>query len=157
MRRAHQQLERDKKQYESDTAEKILENLLNRFGSGVLGHQVMMRFEKRRQREDEIRDKLMDDLEILRRRSQPDEPNSRMKLAVASKFINGVKNVDLETRLATHYTPISTRHLHRKSCSGVQQKSITEASDEIRLSQKQLWQFSQCSCKPGYQLVQIQG
>ena len=116
MQCAHQQLERDKKQYERDTAEKILENLLNRFGSGVLGHQVMMRFEKRRQREDEIRDKLLDDLEILRSRSQPDELNSRMKLAVASKFIIGVKNVDLETRLATLYTPISTRHLHRKSC-----------------------------------------
>ena len=42
-----------KKQYQRDTAEKIFEILLNRFGSGVQGHQTMMRFEKRRQREDE--------------------------------------------------------------------------------------------------------
>ena len=38
-----------KKQYQRDTAEKIFEILLNRFGSGVQGHQAMMRFEKRRQ------------------------------------------------------------------------------------------------------------
>ena len=97
-----------KKQYQRDTAEKIFEILLNRFRSGVQGHQAMMRFEKRRQREDETIDKFLDDLEMLRRRSQPDEPNRRMKLAVASKFIDGVKNDELRTILATHYTPLST-------------------------------------------------
>ena len=69
-----------KKQYQRDTAEKIFEILLNRFGSGVQGHQAMMRFEKRRQREDETIDKFLDDLEMLRRRSQPDESNRRMNL-----------------------------------------------------------------------------
>ena len=44
---------------------------------------------------------------MLRRRSQPDESNSRKNLAVASKFINGVKNDELRTMLATHYTPLS--------------------------------------------------
>ena len=97
-----------KKQYQRDTAEKIFEILLNRFGSGVQGHQAMMRFEKRRQREDETTDKFLDDLEMLRRRSQPDESNRRMNLAVASKFIDGVKNDELRTMLATHYTPLST-------------------------------------------------
>ena len=97
-----------KKQYQRDTAEKIFEILLNRFGSGVQGHQAMMRFEKRRQREDETIDKLLDDLEMLRRRSQPDESNRRMNLAVASKFIDGVKNDELRTMLATHYKPLST-------------------------------------------------
>ena len=59
-----------KKQYQRDTAEKIFEILLNRgLGSGVQGHQAMMR----RQREDETIDKFLDDLEMLRRRSQPDE------------------------------------------------------------------------------------
>ena len=67
-----------------------------------------MRFEKRRQREDETIDKFLDDLEMLRRRSQPDESNRRMNLAVASKFIDGVKNDKLRTKLATHYTPLST-------------------------------------------------
>ena len=67
-----------------------------------------MRFEKRRQREDETIDKFLDDLEMLRRRSQPDESNRRMNLAVASKFIDGVKNDELRTMLATHYTPLST-------------------------------------------------
>ena len=97
-----------KKQYQRDTAEKIFEILLNRFGSGVQGHQAMMRFEKRRQREDETIDKFLDDLEMLRRRSQPDESNRRMNLAVASKFIDGVKNDELRTMLSTHYTPLST-------------------------------------------------
>ena len=94
--------------FHDHTAEKIFEILLNRFGSGVQGHQAMMRFEKRRQREDELIDKFLDDLEMMRRRSQPDEPNRRMNLAVASKFIDGVKNEELRTMLATHYTPLST-------------------------------------------------
>ena len=97
-----------KKQYQRDTAEKIFEILLNRFGSGVQGHQAMMRFEKRRQRERETIDKFLDDLKMLRRRSQPDELNRRMNLAVASKIIDGVKNDELRTMLATHYTPLST-------------------------------------------------
>ena len=97
-----------KKQYQRDTGDKIFEILLNRFGSGVQGHQAMMRFEKRRQREDETIDMFLDDLEMLGRRSQPDESNSRMNLAVASKFIDGVKNDELRIMLATHYTPLST-------------------------------------------------
>ena len=104
-----------KKQYQRDTAEKIFEILLNRFGSGVQGHQAMMRFEKRTQREDETIDKFLDDLEMLRRRSQPDESNRRMNLAVASKFIDGVKNDELRTMLATHYTPLSEKTLRRRS------------------------------------------
>ena len=53
-------------------------------------------------------DKFLDDLEMLRRRSQPDESNRGMNLAVASKFIDGVKKDELRTMLASHYTPIST-------------------------------------------------
>ena len=98
-----------KKQYQRDTAEKIFEILLNHFGSGVQGHQAMMRFEKRRQREDETIEMFLDNLEMLRRRSQPDESNRRMNLAVALKFIDGVKNDELRTMLATHYTPLSTK------------------------------------------------
>ena len=97
-----------KEQYQRDTAEKLFEILLNRFSSGVQGHQAMIRIEKRRQREDETIDKFLDDLEMLRRRSQSDESNRRMNLAVASKFIDGVKNDELRTMLATHYTPLST-------------------------------------------------
>ena len=44
----------------------------------------MMRFEKRKQQEDETIDNFLDDMEMLRRRSQPDEPNRKMNLAVAS-------------------------------------------------------------------------
>ena len=97
-----------KKQHQRDTAEKIFEILLNRFGSGVQEHQAIMRFEKRRQREDETIDKFLDNLELLRKRSQPDESNRRLNLAVASKFIDDVKNDELRTMLATHYTPLST-------------------------------------------------
>ena len=67
-----------------------------------------MRFEKRRQREDEMIDKLIDDLEMLRRRCKPEESNSRMNLAVASKVIDGAKKDELRTKLTTHYTPLST-------------------------------------------------
>ena len=66
-----------KKQYQRDTAGKIFEILLNRFGSGVQGHQARMCFEKRRQREDESIEKFLDDLEMLKWRSQPDESNRR--------------------------------------------------------------------------------
>ena len=58
--------------------------------------------------ETETTDKFLDNLEMLRRRSQPDESNRRTNLAVASKFIDGVKNDEFRTMLATHYTPLST-------------------------------------------------
>ena len=70
----------------------MFEILLNRFGSRLQGHQAMMRFEKRRQRKDETIEKFLDNLEMLRRRSQSDESNRRMNLALASKFIDGVNN-----------------------------------------------------------------
>ena len=131
-----------KKQYQRDTAEKISYKkiLLYRFGSGVQGHQAMMRFEKQTQREDETIDKFLDNLEMLRRRSQPDESNRRMNLAVASKSMDGVKNDELRTMLATHYTPLSTNaptpeELRRKS----KKKSFTETSIEVWILQKQLW------------------
>ena len=68
----------------------------------------MMRFEKRMQRKNDTIDKFLDNLEMLRRRCQPDESKRGMNLAVASKFIDGVKNDELRTMLATHYTPLST-------------------------------------------------
>ena len=81
---------------------------MNRFGSGCAsGHQAVMRFEKLGQPEDETIDSFMDDLEMLKRRSQPDELISMMNLAVASNFIDGEKNEELRTTLATRYTPIS--------------------------------------------------
>ena len=52
-----------KKQNQRDTAEK------NRFGSGLQGHQEMMRFEKRRQLKDETIEKFLDDLEMLKSQS----------------------------------------------------------------------------------------
>ena len=42
-----------KKEEERDTDDKIFEILLNRFVSGMKGHQAMMSFQKRRQRDDE--------------------------------------------------------------------------------------------------------
>ena len=147
-----------KKQYQRDTAEKILLNRFGSFGSGVQGHQAMMCFEKRRQREDETIDNFLDDLEMLRRRSQPDESNRRMNLAAASKFIDGVKNDELRTMLATHYTPLSTNaptpeELRLKS----KEDLFFEASIEIWIIQKQLWQFYQWTSKPRKQLVQTKG
>ena len=93
-----------KKEEERDTADKIFEILLNRFGSGMKGHQAMMRFEKRRQRDDESIDRFLDDLESLRRRSDPEESTNRRNFSIASKFIDGVKSDDLRKMLATYYT-----------------------------------------------------
>ena len=52
---------------------KIIDILLDRFGSGLQGHQAMVKFEKRRQRDDESIDKFLNDLELLRKRINPDE------------------------------------------------------------------------------------
>ena len=93
-----------KKEEERHTADKIFEILLNRFGSGMKGHQAVMRFEKRRQRDDESIDWFLDDLESLRRMSDPEESSNRKNFSIASKFIDGVKSVDLRTMLATYYT-----------------------------------------------------
>ena len=93
-----------KKEEERDTADKIFEILLNRFGSGMKGHQAMMRFEKSRQRDDESIDRFLDDLESFRRISDPQESTNRRNFSIASKFINGVKSDDLRTMLATYYT-----------------------------------------------------
>ena len=93
-----------KKEEERDTADKIFEILLNRFGSGMKGHQAMMRFEKRRQRDDESIDRFLDNLESFRRRSDPEESTNRRNFSIASKFIDGVNSDDLRTMLATYYT-----------------------------------------------------
>ena len=93
-----------KRANERDSARNIFDILLNRFGSGLQGHQAMVKFEKRRQRDDESIDKFLDDLELLRRRSNPDERISERNLAIASKFMDGVKSEELKTMLATHFT-----------------------------------------------------
>ena len=93
-----------KNEEERDTADKIFEILLNRFGSGMKGHQAMMRFEKRRQRADESMDWFLDNLESLRIRSDPEESTNRRNFRIASKFIYGFKSDDLRTMLATYYT-----------------------------------------------------
>ena len=64
----------------------------------------MVKFEKRRQSDDEFIDNILDDLELLRRRSNPDEIISERNLAIASKFMDGVKRDELKTMLATHFT-----------------------------------------------------
>ena len=68
------------------------------------GHQAMMRSGKRTQRDDETIDRLLDDLESLRRRSDPEESTNRRNFSIVSKFIDGVKSDDLRTMLAAHYT-----------------------------------------------------
>ena len=93
-----------KKEEERDTADKIFEILLNRFGAGMKGHQAMMRFKKRRQRDNESIDRFLDDLESLRRSSDPEESTNRRNFSIASKFIDGVKSDDMRTMLATYYT-----------------------------------------------------
>ena len=73
----------------------------------------------------------MDDLVMLRRRSQPGEPNCSFNLAVSSKFIDGVKNDNHCKQRTIHL--IQPMHLHGKAATEVQPISTAEASDEIRL------------------------
>ena len=89
---------------ERDSARKIFDILLNRFGCCVQGRQAMGKFEKRQQRDEESMDKFLDDLDLLRRRSNPDERISERHLAIASKFMDGVTSDELKTMLATHFT-----------------------------------------------------
>ena len=56
-----------KKEEERDTADKAFEILLNQFGSAMKRHQAMMRFEKKRHRDDESIDRFLDDLKSMRR------------------------------------------------------------------------------------------
>ena len=94
-----------KKEEECDTAaDKIFEILLNGFGSRMKAHQAMMRFQKRRQREDESIDRFLDDLESLRRRSHQEESTNTRNFGITSTFIDGVKSDDLRSMLATFYT-----------------------------------------------------
>ena len=64
----------------------------------------MVKFEKKRQRDDESIDKFLDNLGILSRRSYPDERTSEQNLAIALKFLDGVKSDELKTMLAAHFT-----------------------------------------------------
>ena len=86
---------------------------------------------------------------MLRKHSQPDESNRRINLAVASNFIDGVKNDELRTMLATHYTPAFNQCANTRGVE-TQVKGIpfTEASIEIWILQKHLWQFQQQTSKP---------
>ena len=90
---------------ERDSAHKIFDILLIRFGSGVQWHQAMVKLKKKRQRDDESIIKFLDDLELLRRRSNPDERISERNLAIASKFMDEVTSDELKTMLATHFIP----------------------------------------------------
>ena len=92
-----------KRTNERDSARKIVDIVLKRFGSGVQGHQAMVKFETRRQRDEEYIDKFLDDLELIRRRSNPDEKISERNLAIASNFMDVVTNDELKTMLATHF------------------------------------------------------
>ena len=84
---------------ERDNVRKIFDIKLNRFGSGVQGHQAMAKFEKRRQRDYESIDKFF----YAQKRSNPDKRISERNLAIATKFIDGVKSADLKKMLATHF------------------------------------------------------
>ena len=60
-----------------------------------------MNFKKRRQRDDESIDKFLDDLELLRRRSNLDERIPQRNLA---KFMVGLKSDELKPMLDTQFT-----------------------------------------------------
>ena len=87
---------------ERSSTRKIFEILLNRFGSVVQGRQAIMKLEKRRQRDDDSNDKILDDLDLLKRRSNRDEKIPQRNSANASNFMNGVRIDELKTMLATH-------------------------------------------------------
>ena len=93
-----------KRTNERDSARKLFDILLNGFGSVVQGHQAVMKIEKRRQRDDESIDRFLNDLQLLRRTSNPVERISERNLAIASTFMDRVKSDELKSMLATHFT-----------------------------------------------------
>ena len=123
-----------KKEEERDTEDKIFEILLNRFGSGMKGHQAMMRFEKRRQRDDQSIDRFLDDLESLRKRNDPEEFTNRRNFSIASKFIDGVKSDDLRTMLATYYTLSKDNTDSRREETEVERVHANEAQEVLIFS-----------------------
>ena len=80
-----------KREEERDTADKSFEIMLNRFGCGMKGHHAMLSFEKRRQRNDESSDRFLDDLESLRRRTDPEQSTNRRNFSIGTKIIDGMK------------------------------------------------------------------
>ena len=64
----------------------------------------MVKFERRRQRDDESIDTFLDDLELLKKRSIPVERISERVLAIAPKFMDGGKSDELKTMQVTHFT-----------------------------------------------------
>ena len=71
----------------------------------ILREKDHKKLEKRRQRDDESNDKFLDDLELLKKRSNPDEKISQRNSANASKFKDdGVRIDELKIMLATHVT-----------------------------------------------------
>ena len=123
-----------KNEEERDSADKIFEILLNRFGSGMKGHKAMMRFEKRRQRDDESIDRFFDKLESLRRRSDPDESTNRRNFSIASELYDGVKSDDLKTILATYFT------LSKDNAPTL--KEMRQKSREYKLMKPRKYSFS---------------
>ena len=72
----------------------------------------MVKLVKRHQRDESI-DKFLDDLELLRRRSYPDEKILERNLPIASKFMDGVKSDELKTMLVTHFNFLAdSGHTH---------------------------------------------
>ena len=63
-----------------------------------------MKFDKRRQGNNEAIDKFLDDLKRLRRRSNRDYRISERNLATGPKFMDGVRSDELKTMLVTHIT-----------------------------------------------------
>ena len=88
---------------ERDCARTIFDFLLNGFASCLQGHQGMVKFEKRRQRDDESIKKYFDELQLLRRSSNPDRIIHARILAIASKFMDLARSDKLKTMLATHF------------------------------------------------------
>ena len=78
----------DKKTKERASARKIFNIVPNRFDSGVHGYQEMF----------------LDDLKLLRRKSNSDKRISETNIAINSKFMDRVRSEELKTMLATQFT-----------------------------------------------------
>ena len=139
-----------KRANERDSARNIFDITLNGFGSGVQWHQAMVKFEKRRQRDDESIDNLLDDRQLLRRRSNTDERISERNLAIASKFMDGVKSEELKTMLATHFT-LSLDQV--PTPDDLRMKSLAHKTEGAKPFQ-QLWQLQRNKHWRELQLVQ---
>ena len=93
----------NKPESERDTPDKIFSLLSRRFGNGSNRAQIRHSFASRTQNEDESEMQFLDALESLRAQGFPEESMVCRRYEILQRFIEGVRDAELRSTLATIY------------------------------------------------------